>query len=104
MLCYGKREPETLDEPGRTQLRNMLAGTGVEMDLDRAALTLATIEFPGLATENCLVTLDTFAREIEARARGGNGRDYVDAVNDFLFREIGLRGTRKIITILITVA
>jgi regulator of sirC expression with transglutaminase-like and TPR domain len=70
----------------------MLAGTGQEMDLDRAALTLATIEFPGLRIENCLSTLDSFASEIGARARNGNGRDYVDAVNHFLFQEIGLRG------------
>jgi regulator of sirC expression with transglutaminase-like and TPR domain len=62
------------------------------MDLDRAALTLATIEFPGLHMDNWLNTLDTFASEIGARAKNGNGRDYVDAVNHFLFSEIGLRG------------
>jgi len=95
MLCYGKREPEPLDEPGRTQLRNMLAGTGGEMDLDRAALTLATIEFPGLEMDNCLGALDSFAREIGSRARNGNGRDYVDAVNYFLFQEMGLRGNEE---------
>jgi regulator of sirC expression with transglutaminase-like and TPR domain len=83
-----------VDEPGRTQLRNMLAGTG-EMDLDRAALTLATIEFPGLEMENCLSTLDTFASEIGTRARDGHGRDYVDAVNHFLFQEVGLRGNEE---------
>lgn len=92
MLCYGKREPEPLDEPGRTQLKNMLAGTGREMDLDRAALTLATIEFPCLEMENCLSTLDAFAREIGARAKDGHGRHYVDAVNHFLFQELGIRG------------
>jgi regulator of sirC expression with transglutaminase-like and TPR domain len=70
----------------------MLAGTGREMDLDRAALTLATIEFPGLAMENCLSTLDAYAREIGSRAKSGHGRHYVDAVNQFLFQELGIRG------------
>jgi regulator of sirC expression with transglutaminase-like and TPR domain len=84
-----------LDEPGRTQLRNLLAGTGGKMDLDYAALTLATIEFPGLEIENCLGTLDTFASEIGSRARNGNGRAYVDAVNHFLFEEIGIRGNEE---------
>jgi regulator of sirC expression with transglutaminase-like and TPR domain len=84
-----------LDEPGRMQLKNLLAGTSGEMDLDRAALTLATIEFPGLEMENCLGTLDAFANEIGLRARGGNGRDYVDAVNHFLFDEMGLRGNEE---------
>jgi regulator of sirC expression with transglutaminase-like and TPR domain len=73
----------------------MLAGSSTGMDLDRAALTLATIEFPGLEIDNCLHTLDTFAREIGSRARNGNGRDYVDAVNHFLFQEIGLRGNEE---------
>jgi regulator of sirC expression with transglutaminase-like and TPR domain len=95
MLSYGKRESKPLDEPGRTQLRNMLAGAGGEMDLDRAALTLATIEFPRLATENCLRTLDAFALEIGARASGSYGRHYVDVVNHFLFQEIGLRGNEE---------
>ncbi len=65
------------------------------MELDRAVLTVATIEFPGLAIENCLGTLDAFALEVGSRARNGNGRDYVDAVNYFLFREIGLRGNEE---------
>jgi regulator of sirC expression with transglutaminase-like and TPR domain len=62
------------------------------MDLDRAALTLATIEFPGLEIDNCLSTLDTFASEIAARTYDSTGRGYVNAVNHFLFDEIGLRG------------
>jgi regulator of sirC expression with transglutaminase-like and TPR domain len=94
MLFYGQREADPVDEPGREQLKKMLAGVG-EMDLDRAALTLATIEFPGLEMDNCLRTLDTFASEIGARARGGSGREYVDAVNHFLFREIGIRGNEE---------
>lgn len=62
------------------------------MDLDRAALTLATIEFPGLEIENCIRTLDTFAAEVASRTRDSTGPSYVNAVNQFLFEEIGLRG------------
>jgi regulator of sirC expression with transglutaminase-like and TPR domain len=93
-ICYStaQREPDPVDEPGRTQLMNMLAGHGGDMELDRAALTLATIEFPGLKIENCVGTLDAFAVEVAARARNGSGREYVNAVNRFLFQEIGLRG------------
>ncbi len=80
-----------MDEPGRSQLKKLLAGEQ-EMDLDRAALTLATVEFPGLQIDNCLRTLDTFAVEISSRAEGSHGRAFVDAVNQFLFQEMGIRG------------
>jgi regulator of sirC expression with transglutaminase-like and TPR domain len=84
-----------LDEPGRSQLKELLAGKGPGTDLDRAALTLATIEFPGLVIDNSLRSLDVFAREIDERSRGGNGREYIDAANQFLFREIGIRGNAE---------
>jgi regulator of sirC expression with transglutaminase-like and TPR domain len=92
VLFYGTRALFSVDEPGRTQLKNLLMGSSEAMELDRAALTLATIEFPGLAIDNCLSTLDTFAMELEGRTRNANGRGYVDAVNHFLFEEIGIRG------------
>jgi regulator of sirC expression with transglutaminase-like and TPR domain len=92
VLFYGTKALIPVDEPGRTQLKNLLAGGRETLDLDRAALTLATIEFPGLEMDNCLRTLDTFASEVAARTRDASGRGFVNAVNRFLFQEIGLRG------------
>jgi regulator of sirC expression with transglutaminase-like and TPR domain len=93
MKCYSTAKGLIpVDEPGRTQLKNLLTGATETMDLDRAALTLATIEFPGLEIDNCLSTLDTFASEIASRTHDSTGRGYVNAVNHFLFDEMGLRG------------
>lgn len=63
------------------------------MDLDRAALTLATIEFPELDIDSCLHTLDVFAQEVAQRTKSAaNGREFIAGANDFLFHELGLRG------------
>jgi regulator of sirC expression with transglutaminase-like and TPR domain len=85
-----------VDEPGRNQLKELLAGRANDMELDRAALSLATIEFPRLEIDSCLHTLDVFAGEVEQRTRGAsNGREFIAGANDFLFHELGLRGNTE---------
>lgn len=74
----------------------MLAGRPASIDLDRAALTLATIEFPKLDIEACIHTLDVFAGEVDRRTRGAaHGREFISGANDFLFHELGLRGNTE---------
>jgi regulator of sirC expression with transglutaminase-like and TPR domain len=88
MLFY-----KPVDEPGRTELMNLLAGQGAGVGLDRAALALATIEYPGLDVARCIETLDDYAAEIARRARDAeHGREFIAVANQFLFEELGIRG------------
>src|SRR6185437_13353557 len=64
-----------------------------DIDLDRAALDLAAIEFPGLDPEPSIAALETMAAELCARLAGvpeGAGR--VCIANDFLFNRLGFHG------------
>ncbi len=82
-----------MDEPGRTQLIELLSNRSPTLSLDRAALALASIEFPGLAVEAALHTLDVYAGEARERTHGAlSGREFVAGLNDFLFHDLGLRG------------
>ena len=97
MLFYGREgEEASVDEPGRTRLANLLAGRDGSLELDEAALVLATIEFPGLDMGPTLHNIDVLAEEVARSTQGAsNGRDFVAGANDFLFHELGLRGNTE---------
>ncbi len=85
-----------MDEPGRTQLKHLLAGQRSDLSLDRGALVLATIEYPGLAIESSLCTLDMLASEVQERTRNAqNGHEFISGANHFLFYEMGFRGNAE---------
>jgi regulator of sirC expression with transglutaminase-like and TPR domain len=66
------------------------------MTLDRGALTLATIEYPGLELEASLRTLDVLAGEVQGRTRTAqNGYEFIQGANQFLFHEMGFRGNAQ---------
>ena len=66
------------------------------MTLDRGALTLATIEYPGLDLEASLCTLDVLAGEVQNRTRNArNGYEFIQGANQFLFQELGFRGSAE---------
>jgi regulator of sirC expression with transglutaminase-like and TPR domain len=74
-------------------LKGLLAGRDNEMELDQAALNLATIEFPGLDFGPSLLELDRFANDIADRCRDlSDGSEFVRVANQYLFEEVGLRG------------
>jgi regulator of sirC expression with transglutaminase-like and TPR domain len=74
-------------------LTGLIAGDDDVMELDQAALNLATIEFPELDFEPSLHALDRFAADIADRCRDlSDGREFVRVANSYLFEEIGLRG------------
>ena len=74
-------------------LKGLLAGRDDDMELDLAALNLATIEFPGLDFRPSLAALDRFANDIADRCHDlSDGREFVRVANRYLFQEIGLRG------------
>ena len=77
-------------------MKSLLAGETDDLPLDRAALILATIEFPGLDIEPSLHNIDVLAEEVARSTHGAsNGRDFIAGANSFLFHELGLRGNTE---------
>ncbi|HTM47547.1 MAG TPA: transglutaminase-like domain-containing protein [Bryobacteraceae bacterium] len=72
------------------ELSDFLAGRGRNLDLDEAALHLATVEFPGLDSEPFLEILDSYAAELGNRLRAG--QSFIPAANQYLFTEMGFAG------------
>jgi regulator of sirC expression with transglutaminase-like and TPR domain len=87
MLLYGK-EREMMEH-----LKELLAGRDDSMELDEAALNLATVEFPQLDFHPSLNALDRFAYEIASRCSDlSDGQEFVRVANAYLFEDVGLRG------------
>ena len=82
VLFYGTME----------RLLDLLLRRDSTVPLDRAALELATIEFPELDIDGFLGVLDSYAAELGARVAGLDGRGYIRAANHYLFEELGFRG------------
>lgn len=78
------------------QLLDLVAGRSDDLELDRAALELARIEYPGLEIEPFLALLDSYAVELAGRL-GDNvlGSQYVEAANQYLFQELGFAGNSQ---------
>jgi regulator of sirC expression with transglutaminase-like and TPR domain len=74
-------------------LLDLLTGRSEELSLDRAALELARIEYPGLDIEPFIGILDSYAVELSERLAGrSGGPDFVDVANQYLFGELGFTG------------
>jgi len=74
-------------------LLELLTGRSEELDLDRAALELARIEYPSLDVEPFIGILDSYAVELSERLGGpSSGSEYVEAANRYLFGELGFTG------------
>jgi len=66
------------------------------IELDRAALELATIEYPQVDIGGFLSLLDSYAIELADRLSGEpGGADFVAATNHFLFAELGFIGNES---------
>lgn len=74
-------------------LMDLLTGRSDALTLDRAALELARIEYPGLDPEPFIGILDSYAVELSERLGGVlGGSEYVEAANQYLFAELGFTG------------
>jgi regulator of sirC expression with transglutaminase-like and TPR domain len=76
-------------------LVELLAGRSEQIELDRAALELATIEYPQLDIGAFLNVLDTYAVELADRVGDSDGPTFVAAANQYLFGELGFTGNAK---------
>jgi regulator of sirC expression with transglutaminase-like and TPR domain len=66
------------------------------IELDRAALEIARIEYPDLDVDDCITQLDRHALAIAERARDlSDGQSFVEAANQYLFVEAGFRGNNE---------
>lgn len=64
--------------------------------LDRAALEVATIHYPGLTAEPFLDQLNELASRLGDRLRNFNdGRDFVEKAQRYLFEELGFHGNEQ---------
>ena len=77
------------------ELIGLLAGT-TDLELDRAALLVARVEYPDLEFEPYLLLLDSHAAELDGRVgNSADGLDYVLAANHYLFEELGFSGNSE---------
>ena len=85
-----------MKEPETQSLLDLLARRPSRIELDRAALEIARIEYPDLDADACINELDRHALAIAERARDlSDGRSFVEAANEYLFVEAGFRGNEE---------
>jgi len=76
-------------------LLDLLGRRSTSMDLDRAALEIARIEYPGLDSRPYVQQLDDYASAIADRARDlSDGRNFIETANAWLFGEQGFQGNQ----------
>jgi regulator of sirC expression with transglutaminase-like and TPR domain len=71
----------------RESFTELVRGSGVEIDLARAALLVAAEEYPGLDVDGYLARLDGLAGEVDARLAGRPDAERAFLLSEFLFRE-----------------
>ncbi len=77
-------------------LRDLLGRRPSRIELDRAALEIAKIEYPDLDADASISQLDFYALAIAERARDlSDGRSFVQSANEYLFGELGFRGNEE---------
>jgi regulator of sirC expression with transglutaminase-like and TPR domain len=78
------------------ELLDLLAGRSDGLELDRAALALASIEYPDLDADSYLAVLDSYAVELAGSLPDEcTGARFVAAINEYLFGELGFAGNSQ---------
>lgn len=78
------------------EFEQSISGMDDEIDLARAALLIAKIEYADLEVEAILDSLNALAARAQARFSGlGEPEQQVDALNSVMIEDLGLRGARK---------
>src|SRR5579884_4377711 len=87
--CYAVARVD--DDP--EALLDLLARRPSRIELDRAALQIARLEYPDLNAGPYLAQLDDFAAAIAERADDlSDGEKFIRATNEYLFGELGFQG------------
>jgi regulator of sirC expression with transglutaminase-like and TPR domain len=78
------------------ELVELLSGRNSDLEMDRAALGLAAVEYPEIDAGAFLAILDSYAVELAGRLPDPcDGPSYIAAVNEYLFDELGFTGNSK---------
>jgi regulator of sirC expression with transglutaminase-like and TPR domain len=91
------RRRESITPPAADLLREfreLVARPETEVDLGRAALAIARIEYPDIAAASYLARLDDLATRSGA-SREGDARSKLDRLREFLFAAEGFRGNAE---------
>lgn len=79
-----------------SKLVDLLSGRSDDLELDRAALELAAVEYPDLDAGSFLAILDSYSIELAGRMPDGcDGPAFVSAANEYLFHELGFTGNSQ---------
>jgi regulator of sirC expression with transglutaminase-like and TPR domain len=82
-----------MKDPEAQSLRDLLGRRPSRIEVDRAALEIARIEYPDLDAAQFITQLDHHALAIAERALDlSDGRSFVETANQYLFKEAGFRG------------
>jgi regulator of sirC expression with transglutaminase-like and TPR domain len=82
-----------VNSPDAQLLRDLLGRRSSEIELDRAALEIARLEYPDLDAGAFVATLDRYAAEIADRVEDlSDGARFVETANAYLFGEMGFAG------------
>jgi regulator of sirC expression with transglutaminase-like and TPR domain len=66
---------------------------GEEFDLEQGAWLFAQTQYPEISIEGYRALLDSYAAQLRERVDfGGEARQILDRINDYLFRELGFSG------------
>ena len=85
-----------MSESDAQSLRDLLGRRPSRIEIDSAALEIARIEYPDLDAGDFIGELDRLALAIADRARDlSDGRNFVEAANEYLFGELGFRGDEE---------
>lgn len=77
-------------------LRDLLGRRPSRIETDRAALEIARIEYPDLDPGPFITQLDDYAFAVAERAPDlSDGPGFIEAVNRYLFGELGFRGNEE---------
>jgi regulator of sirC expression with transglutaminase-like and TPR domain len=84
-----------VDVPDFQLLQDLLARRESPIELDRAALEIARLEYPDLDSGQAIAELDRYAWTIAERVQDlSDGPRFVETANEFLFSEVGLKGNQ----------
>jgi regulator of sirC expression with transglutaminase-like and TPR domain len=82
--------------PQVQELLELLSGQNENLELDRAALELAAIEYPDLDPGAFITILDSYAVELAGHLPDiCTGEQFVSAANAYLFGELGFTGNAQ---------
>lgn len=85
-----------MSESATQSLLDLLGRRPSTIELDRAAIEIARIEYPNIDDRACIEELDRYAFEIAGRARDlSDAQNFLETANEYLFGTLGFQGNEE---------